>query len=91
VRVRIAAAGESADAVRAYQKRHTLAFEALLDPRGRAWRAAGGFGLPANWVRSAKGDRLLSGPRSASAWAELLGTLGCALDPADVEPPAEPR
>jgi thiol-disulfide isomerase/thioredoxin len=77
VRVRIAAAGESAEDVRAYLREHELGFDALLDPRGRAWRAAGGFGLPANWIRTSAGDRLLAGPRTPAQWAELLGGLGC--------------
>ncbi len=91
VRVHIAAAGESAEVVRAYQTRHALAFDALLDPRGRAWRAAGGFGLPANWLRSAEGDRLLPGPRSALEWTELLRSLGCVFDPARRAPDRTPR
>jgi len=77
VRVRIAAAGESAEDVRLYLREHALAFDALLDPRGRAWRAAGGFGLPANWIRTSAGDRLLAGPRTPAQWSELLGSLGC--------------
>jgi thiol-disulfide isomerase/thioredoxin len=80
VRVRIAATGEDASVVRAYLAAHALDFEALLDPRGRAWRAAGGFGLPVNWVRSAAGDRLLAGPRTPAQWSELLGELGCDFD-----------
>lgn len=81
VRLRIAAAGEDADAVRAYFAAHALDFEALLDPRGRAWRSAGGFGLPANWVRTAAGDRLLVGPRTPAQWADLLAGLGCPFSP----------
>lgn len=81
VRVRIAAAGEEASEVRAYLAAHALDFEPLLDPRGRAWRAAGGFGLPANWVRSGAGDRLLTGPRARAQWSNLLGELGCPFDP----------
>jgi thiol-disulfide isomerase/thioredoxin len=81
VRVRIAATGEAAGTVRAYLAERALDFEALLDARGKAWRAAGGFGLPANWVRSAAGDRLLPGPRTPAQWAELLGSLGCPFDP----------
>ncbi|HEY8119805.1 MAG TPA: TlpA disulfide reductase family protein [Myxococcota bacterium] len=77
VRVRIAAAGESASVVRAYLRAHAFAFEALRDPHGRAWRAAGGFGLPANWLRTSSGDRLVTGPRSPAEWSELLGSLGC--------------
>jgi thiol-disulfide isomerase/thioredoxin len=80
VRVRMAATGESAEAVRAYQGAHGIAFEALLDPRGRAWRAVGGSGLPANWVRTPAGDRVLPGPREPAAWRELLAELGCAFD-----------
>jgi len=82
VRVRIAAAGESAEDVRAYLREHELGLDALLDPHGRAWRAAGGFGLPANWVRTSSGDRLLAGPRTPAQWAELLGELGCPFAPA---------
>jgi thiol-disulfide isomerase/thioredoxin len=77
VRIRIAAAGESAAAVRKYQADHAIAFESWLDPHGRAWRAAGGFGLPANWIRTDAGDRLLPGLRSPAQWSELLGELGC--------------
>lgn len=81
VRVRIAAAGEGADAVQAYLREHDLVFEALLDPGGRAWRAARSLGLPANWIRTSEGDRTLSGPRTPAQWRELLGELGCALAP----------
>jgi thiol-disulfide isomerase/thioredoxin len=77
VRVLVAAAGERADTVRAYLREHTLAVEALLDPAGRAWRAAGGFGLPANWLRADDGERLLPGPRTRAEWSALLGELGC--------------
>lgn len=81
VRVRIAAAGEEAQTVSDFLRAHGLAFEALLDPHGRAWRAAGGAGLPTNWLRAPAGDRLLPGPRAAAAWRELLAELGCAFDP----------
>jgi thiol-disulfide isomerase/thioredoxin len=87
VRVRIAAAGESATRVRSYLRAHGLAFEALLDPNGRAWRAAGGSGLPANWIRNDAGERLLHGPRSHGEWSSLLAALGCSFPPPRVRAP----
>jgi thiol-disulfide isomerase/thioredoxin len=81
VSVRIAAAGDSAAAVAAFQRAHGLAFDALLDPSGRAWREAGAFGLPANWLRTPAGDRLLTGPRTPEQWQGLASELGCDFAP----------
>ncbi len=81
VRIAIVAAGEEASVVQDYLTAHALALPVLLDPRGGAWRKAGGVGLPLNLVRTKHGDRLLAGPRSASDWESLRESLHCGSPP----------
>jgi thiol-disulfide isomerase/thioredoxin len=80
VRILAVDAGEDRELVRRFVDERGLRLEVLLDPGGRAWRAAtGGAGLPANLVWTAQGTRVDVGARTRAAWEAELAALGCSL------------
>jgi thiol-disulfide isomerase/thioredoxin len=82
VEIAIVDVGDGPDDVRAFLVEHGITAAPLLDPDGKAWRAAvGGGGLPANLVWSATERRSELGPRTPERWRELLAQLGCTAAP----------
>jgi thiol-disulfide isomerase/thioredoxin len=79
-RVRVIAVNvaEAPELVRRYMTEQSVALPVLLDPRGRAWRAAGFWGLPANLWWTGSGVRTRDGATSAEQWRRELLALGCA-------------
>jgi hypothetical protein len=73
---------EAPEQVRQYLAEKSLALPVLLDPRGRAWRTAGLWGLPANLWWTEGGVRTRDGATSAEQWRSELQALGCAEPPA---------
>ena len=69
---------EEPERVRRYVAEKSVALPVLLDPGGRAWRAAGLWGLPANLWWTGGGVRTRDGTISAEAWRRELRALGCA-------------
>jgi thiol-disulfide isomerase/thioredoxin len=69
---------ESPEQVRKYLTEKSVALPVLLDPRGRAWRAAGLWGLPANLWWTKDGMRTREGGTNAEQWRRELQALGCA-------------
>ena len=79
VRVLAVNVGDTAEEARQFAAQHGVSsLPVLLDEGGRAWRAAGLFGLPANLIWTADGVQRSEGPRSAARWREALASLGCA-------------
>lgn len=78
-RVRVIAVNvaEAPELVRSYAAEHSIALEILLDPRGKAWRGAGFWGLPANlwWTRD--GVRTREGADREKEWRRSLDEFGC--------------
>jgi len=78
-RVRVVAVNvaESPEQVQRYAAEHAIALEILLDPRGKVWRGAGFWGLPANlwWTRD--GVRVREGAAPEDSWSRELRELGC--------------
>lgn len=77
VRIVTANVGEDREDVARFLERHRLELPVLWDPKGRAWRALGGVGLPTNGVFTDAGRSVEVGPRDARGWAEALARLGC--------------
>ena len=79
-RVRVIAVNvaEPPEQVREYVAEKSVALPVLLDPRGKAWRAAGLWGLPANLWWTGSGVRTREGGTSAEQWRQELRELGCA-------------
>jgi len=80
VRIVTVSVGESREAVVDYLAAHALALEPLRDPKGRAWRAIGGVGLPTNFTWTRDERRIEAGPRDAAGWRVALAELGCRSD-----------
>jgi len=78
-RVRVIAVNvaETPEQVRQYLSGNPIALSVLLDPRGKAWRGAGLWGMPANLWWTQGGVRTREGPTRAEEWRRSLGELGC--------------
>lgn len=80
-RVRVIAVNvaEAPEQVRRYVAEHSIALPVLLDPRGKAWRGAGLWGMPANLWWTQGGIRTREGPTAPEEWRRSLRELGCAV------------
>jgi thiol-disulfide isomerase/thioredoxin len=76
VRIVAVNVGESADDARRFLERHGSSLPLLRDPEGRVWRRLA-RGLPANLIWTPEGRRTEVGPKSPTAWHDLLRRLGC--------------
>ena len=78
-RVRVIAVDVDEDAATAtrYLADRGLRLDVLIDPGGKAWRAAGLWGLPSNLLWTAEGVTTSEGPSSAKEWRARLAGLGC--------------
>lgn len=78
-RVRVIAVNvaESPEEVRRYAAEHSIGLPVLMDPRGKVWRGAGLWGLPANLWWTQKGVVSREGPTPEKEWRERLRELGC--------------
>ncbi len=79
VRVLAVDAGDGAEVVDAFVRRHAVRLPVLRDPEGDAFRALGGHALPTNlyWTRETRERD--AGPKSSEEWEARLAALGCSV------------
>jgi peroxiredoxin len=81
VRVACVNVGESREEAERFLARHAPGMPLLRDPKGRAWRALSGAGLPLHVVVTREGRRVELGAKRAEEWRRVFAELGCAPAP----------
>jgi len=77
VRVYAVNLGEPEAEIADFVREHRVGLPVLRDPKGRAWRALDGRGVPLNVYWSEEGRRTDVGPKTADDWEAEFRRLGC--------------